>query len=118
MTGMGTPSSLHQAIRNEISAHGRVTTERLEEMLAKHPAPELPDENDLVILDGSLHVEVKECNCVASDSMSPEGCGHEYHCGLDPIIDIEQALKTAGYEKPFTGRRRPSPAADQSTLTC
>ena len=54
---------------------------------------------------------------MASSWNAPEGCGHEYHCGLDPIIDIEQALKKAGYEKPFTGRRRPAPVTDELTTT-
>jgi hypothetical protein len=109
--------TLHRALQAAIDAPGAVTKTQLVALLQKHPAPELPDENDLVIRDGILHVDVKECNCVASDMNAPEGCGHEYHCGLDPIIDIEQALKKAGYEKPFTGRRRPAPVADELTTT-
>jgi hypothetical protein len=109
--------TLHRALQAAIDAPGAVTKTQLVALLKKYPAPELPDENDLVIRDGILHVDVKECNCVASSWNAPEGCGHEYHCGLDPIIDIEQALKKAGYEKPFTGRRRPAPVADELTTT-
>lgn len=97
MNAMGTSTSLHQAIRNEISTFGRVTTERLEEMLEKHPAPELPDENDLVIRDGILSVDLRECTCAASGWDVPEGCSHEHHCGLEPLLDISLALKRGGY---------------------
>ncbi|HEX9228109.1 MAG TPA: hypothetical protein VF885_16020 [Arthrobacter sp.] len=99
--------SLHLALQAAIDAPGVITKEQVAALLAKHPAPELPDENDLVIRDGILHVDVKACNCAASDANAPQGCGHEYHCGLDPIIDIEQALTKAGYERPYAGRHRP-----------
>jgi hypothetical protein len=89
--------TLHLALQTAINAPGAVTKSQLLELLKKHPAPELPDENDLVIRDGILHVDVKECNCAASDWNAPEGCGHEYHCGLDPIIDISRALERGGY---------------------
>lgn len=100
--------SLHYALQAAIDAPGAVTKEQLSALLAKHPAPELPDENDLVIRDGILSVDVKECNCAASAYDAPQGCSHEYHCGLDPIIDIEAALTKAGYEqRPYAGRHRP-----------
>lgn len=99
--------TLHLALQAAIDAPGAVTKNQLVALLAKHPAPVFPDEADLVIRDGILHVDVKECNCVASDAGAPQGCGHEYRCGLDPIIDIEQALKKAGYERPYAGRHRP-----------
>lgn len=99
--------SLHLALQAAIDAPGVITKEQMAALLVKHPAPQFPDENDLVIRDGILHVDVKECNCAASDANAPQGCGHEYHCGLDPIIDIEQALKKAGYEQhPAAGRHR------------
>lgn len=100
--------TLHLALQAAIDAPGAVTKAQLAALLAKHPAPELPDENDLVIRDGILSVKLKTCNCAASDALAPQGCGHEYHCGLDPIIDIESALAKAGYEqRPHIGRHRP-----------
>ena len=54
--------TLHHALQAAINAPGAVTKTQLVELLKKYPAPELPDENDLVIRDGILHVDVKECN--------------------------------------------------------
>lgn len=97
MVCMETSPSLQQALRDEISAYGRVTTARLEEMLAKDPEVKLPDENDLVVRDGILSVDLRECTCSASDLNTPEGCSHEYHCGLEPLLDISRALERGGY---------------------
>jgi hypothetical protein len=89
--------SLHYALQAAIDAPGAITKEQLAALLVKHPAPQLPDENDLVIRDGILSVDLRECNCVASEWNTPEGCGHESHCGLDPFLDISKALERAGY---------------------
>ncbi|MFB9714029.1 hypothetical protein [Arthrobacter methylotrophus] len=94
---MASSTTLHQALQAAINAPGAVTKSQLAALLVKHPAPELPDENDLVIRDGILHVDVKECNCVASSWNAPEGCIHEHHCGLHPVIDISTALERGGY---------------------
>lgn len=97
MVSMETATSLQQAIRDEIAAFGRVTIWRLQEMLEQHPEPALPDEKDLVIRDGILSVDLRECTCAASGWDAPEGCSHEHHCGLEPILDISLALERGGY---------------------
>jgi hypothetical protein len=89
--------TLHQALQAAIDAPGAVTKTHLAALLNKHPAPEFPDENDLVIRDGILSVDLRECTCAASDALAPQGCGHEHHCGLEPVIDISRALERAGY---------------------
>jgi hypothetical protein len=89
--------TLHLALQAVIDAPGTVTKSQLVALLKKHPAPELPDENDLVIRDGILSVDLRECNCAASDYNAPEGCSHEYHCGLEPFLDISRALERGGY---------------------
>lgn len=90
-------SSLHEAIRVEISAYGSVASSRLADLLKKYPEPKLPGENDLVIRDGILSVDLRECTCPASGWNAPEGCSHEHHCGLEPILDISLALERGGY---------------------
>ncbi|WP_354214640.1 hypothetical protein [Arthrobacter sp. UYCo732] len=94
---METSTSLHAALRSAIDAPGAVTKSQLVALLAKFPAPELPAENDLVIRDGILSVDLRACTCAASGWNAPEGCSHEHHCGLEPIIDISLALKRGGY---------------------
>jgi hypothetical protein len=89
--------TLHQALQAAIDAPGAVTKSQLVALLKKHPAPELPGEDDLVIRDGILSVDLRECTCAASGWNTPEGCGHEHHCGLEPILDISKALERAGY---------------------
>lgn len=95
---MGSMSTtIHQALQAAIDATGAVTKTQLVALLKKHPAPELPAENDLVIRAGILSVDLRECTCAASDAGAPQGCGHEPHCGLEPFIDISLALERAGY---------------------
>lgn len=95
--GAMTTSSLHQEIRKEIADFGRVTIWRLEELLAKYPEVKVPAERDLVVRDGILSVDLRECTCAASSLSAPEGCSHEHHCGLEPLFDISLALERGGY---------------------
>lgn len=88
--------SLHDALKAAIDAPGAVTKTQLVALLKKYPAPEAPGENDLVIRDGILSVDLRECTCAASGWNAPEGCSHEPHCGLEPILDISRALERAG----------------------
>lgn len=92
-----TTTTLHQALLLAINAPGAVTKSQLVSLLTEHPAPELPDENDLIIRDGILSVDLRECTCAASDFNAPEGCSHEHHCGLEPLLDISRALERDGY---------------------
>jgi hypothetical protein len=95
---MGSMSTtIHQALQAAIEAPGAVTKTQLVALLKKHPAPELPAGNDLVIRDGILSVDLRECTCAASSLSAPEGCSHEHHCGLEPLLDISLALERAGY---------------------
>ncbi len=96
MTAM-TTTTLHQALQAAINASGTVTKSQLVALLKKHPAPEAPAENDLVIRDGILSVDLRECTCAASSLSAPEGCPHEHHCGLEPLLDISLALERSGY---------------------
>jgi hypothetical protein len=66
-------------------------------LLKKHPEPETPTEQDLVVRDGILSVDRRECICAASGWNAPEGCAHEHHCGLEPLFDINLALERGGY---------------------
>lgn len=88
--------SLHDALQAAIDAPGAVTKTQLVALLKKHPAPEPPAEDDLVIRDGILSVDLRECTCAASDYNAPEGCSHESHCSLEPLLDISRALERAG----------------------
>lgn len=97
MTVMENVTGLHTALRAAIEAPGAVTKAQLAALLAKHPAPEVPAENDLVIQDGILSVDHRECTCAASGWNAPEGCSHEHHCGLEPLLDISLALERSGY---------------------
>ena len=89
--------TLHLALQAAIEAPGTVTKSQLVALLAKFPLPEVPAENDLVIRDGILSVDLRECTCAASGWNTPEGCTHEHHCGLEPILDISGALERGGY---------------------
>lgn len=97
MTVMENVTGLHTALQAAIDAPGAVTKSQLAALLAKFPAPEAPAENDLVIRDGILSVDLRECTCAASGWNAPEGCAHEHHCGLEPILDISLALERGGY---------------------
>jgi hypothetical protein len=97
MVGMDTTSNLHAALQAAINAPDGFTKAQLVGLLEKHPAPAVPSENDLVIRDGILSVDQYECTCTASDWNAPEGCSHEYHCGLEPLLDISRALERGGY---------------------
>jgi hypothetical protein len=92
-----TSTTLHQALQAAVDAPGAVTKTQLAARLKKHPEPEPPAENDLVIRDGILSVDLRECTCAASSLSAPEGCSHEHHCGLEPLLDISRALERAGY---------------------
>jgi hypothetical protein len=94
---METLTALRTELQSAIDAAGAVTKAQLAALLAKHPVPEAPAENDLVIRDGILSVDLRECTCAASGWNAPEGCSHERHCGLEPIADISLALKRGGY---------------------
>lgn len=97
MTYMEAFTALHTALRSAIDAPGAVNKPQLVALLAKHPVPDAPAENDLVIRDGILSVDLRECTCAASGWDAPEGCAHEHHCGLEPLIDISLALERGGY---------------------
>lgn len=91
-----TSATIHQALQAAIEAPGTVTKAQLVALLKKHPAPEAPAAEDLVIRDGILSVDLRECTCAASSLGAPEGCGHEHHCSLEPLLDISMALERAG----------------------
>lgn len=88
--------ALRTALQSAIDAPGAVTKSELAALLKKHP-PDAPADEDLVIRDGILSVDLRECTCAASDWNAPEGCSHEHHCGLKPLADISLALKRGGY---------------------
>lgn len=94
---METSTGLHAALQSAIDAPGAVTKPQLAALLAKHPVPDAPADEDLVILDGILSVDLRECTCAASEWNTPEGCSHEHHCGLKPLADISLALERSGY---------------------
>lgn len=97
MTVMENVTGLHIALRAAIDAPGAVTKSQLAALLAKFPAPEAPAENDLVIRDGILSVDLRECTCAASGMEDICGSTHEHHCGLEPLLDISLALERGGY---------------------
>lgn len=97
MRAMGNPTSLHSALQAAINTPGAITKTQLVTLLKRFPEPEVPAEQDLVIVDGVLSVDLRECNCAASDYSAPEGCSHEQHCGLEPVMDISLALEKSGY---------------------
>lgn len=97
MTGMENVTGLHTALRAAIDAPGAVTKSQLVALLAKFPVPDAPAENGLVIQDGILSVDRRECTCAASGWNAPEGCSHEHHCGLEPLLDIRLVLERSGY---------------------
>jgi hypothetical protein len=94
---METLTALRTALQSAIDAPGNVTKSQLAALLAKHPVPDAPADEDLVIRDGILSVDRRECTCAASGWNVPEGCSHEDHCGLEPLLDISLALKRGGY---------------------
>ncbi|ACL42280.1 hypothetical protein Achl_4329 (plasmid) [Pseudarthrobacter chlorophenolicus A6] len=94
---METSTDLHSALRAAIHAPGVVTKSQLVALLKRFPEPEAPAENDLVIRNGILSVDRRECTCAASAWDAPEGCTHEHHCGLEPLLDISLALERSGY---------------------
>lgn len=97
MKTMEPTAGLHAALRSAVEAPGAVTKTQLVALLEKYPVPEAPAENDLVIRDGILSVDLRECTCAASGWNAPEGCSHEHHCGLEPLLDISLALERGGY---------------------
>ncbi|WP_223884080.1 hypothetical protein [Pseudarthrobacter sp. BIM B-2242] len=97
MMAMGTPTSLHTALQAAINTPGAITKAQLVTLLKRFPEPEIPTEQDLVIVNGILSVDLRECTCAASDFSAPLGCSHEKHCGLEPVMDISLALEKSGY---------------------
>lgn len=94
---METFTGLRSALQSVIDSPGPVTKPQLVTLLEKFPVPDAAKENDLVIRDGILSVDRRECTCAASGWNAPEGCSHEHHCGLEPILDISLALERGGY---------------------
>jgi len=94
---MESATSLHTALRSAIDAPGAVTKSQLVALLAKFPLTDAPAENDLVIRDGILSVDLRECTCAASGMEDICGSAHEHHCGLEPLLDISVALERGGY---------------------
>jgi hypothetical protein len=97
MRSMETLTALRTALQSAIDTPGAVTKSQLAALLAKYPVPDAPADEDLVIHHGILSVDLRECTCVASEWNTPEGCSHEDHCGLKPLLDISLALKRGGY---------------------
>ena len=109
---MGNLTGLHAALQSAIDTPGTVTKSQLVALLNAHPQPEAPAEEDLVIFDGVLSVDLKECTCVASSINDICGSAHEYSCGLEPLADIGTALKNAAYHRGLAAS--PFPLHDQN----
>lgn len=97
--------TLRSELQSIIDAPGTVTKARLVALLKAHP--ERPDllsvpEDRMTIFYGTLGVIRDGCTCLAAEVDGIYRSGHESHCGIEPVLHLDNVLERSGYTKTAT----------------